>query len=361
MKRTVRHIADRQRGVALVVVLTLFALAASLASVILYRQSHFQERTANLFEWDQRYQLALSVEAVAIQGLTLDRWQDEQDNQLSDACQFEQWAVTLPPTPYDRALVSATVQDLQARFNLNWVVKAEGDQYVQDADGIAMLQRLLSALLLQPQKAQMLAFQVADWADSNVSIDDIDGAEDESYSLSRTPNLPLAHESEMRALAGFDVTDVNDVFWQYVTALPVPSTLNVNNAPTVTLDAVIGHVAGDEAVQAVLELRQEKSIDNLDELFELAAFQTLEDNQKQLLRERLGVATQYFQVMTDISIDNQYTRLASRLIRPQNGQVSVYSREIQPRISPLETACNPVYNNDDDNPATADINPLLSD
>lgn len=356
-----QHLKQPQKGVALVVVLTLFALAASLASVILYRQSHFQERTANLFEWDQRYQLALSVEAIAIQGLAMDRNQDEQDNLLSDSCQFEQWAVTLPPTPYDRALVSATVQDLQARFNLNWVVSSEGDQYVQNTDGIAMLIRLFESLLLQPQKAQMLAFQLADWADSNVIIDDIDGAEDESYEFSRTPNAPLAHESEVRALVAFEVEDVDDIFWQYVTALPIPSKININNAPPVVLEATLGFLANDGAVAAVLALRQEKSIDDLSEVLELNEFQELDEDKRKQIQERFGVTTEYFQVMTDVSIENQYTRLASRLIRPQNGQVSVYSRELQPRVTPLESACHPVYNNDDDNLSSDSINSLLTD
>lgn len=337
----------RQQGMALVVVLTIFALAASIAAAILYRQGHFRARTANLLNWDQRYQYALSVEAIAVQGLQMDLDDDTKQNQLVDSCAHEQWAVSLPPTPYGEAVVAASVQDLNARFNLNWVVTADKDGFVQDAEGIQMLKRLLASLLTDPAKAEQLAYEMADWADSNNLVDGVYGAEDESYPLSRTPNLPAADASELRALLSMQAKDIDNAnFWQYVSALPIPSTLNVNDAPPLVLQAVLGAVAGDEAAAAVIELRKSAPITSIDQVMALVPFASLPADKAAELRKRLSVNSRYFEVMTDVAIDGQYTRLVSRLQRIAGGQTAVYSRQLVPRLGPLEPACNPVYNAD---------------
>lgn len=335
----------KQRGVALIVVLTIFALAASLATAILYRQAHFRERTANLINWDQRYQYALSVEAIAVQGLQMDLQADTKQNQHVDSCAYEQWAVSFPPTPYENAMVSASVQDLQARFNLNWVVTQGKDGFVQNADGINMLTRLLKSLLTDPAKAQRLAYEMADWADSNSLVDGLYGAENGAYRLSRTPNIPIANASEMRALRSFKQTDISEPnFWQYVTALPIPSKLNINDAPPLVLNAVLGALAGNGAAKKVVALRQSGPITNINDLLQQPPFSTLKEDAKNKLKQMLTVGSQYFEVMTDINIDGKFTRLVSHIQRPLDGMTAVYSRQIVPRLGPLESACNPVYN-----------------
>lgn len=344
----------RQTGMALIIVLVIFALAATLASAILYRQGHFRERTANLLQWDQRYQYALSVEAIAVQGLQMDLRDDMNKNRLVDSCAHEQWAVSLPPTPYADAWVSASVQDLGARFNLNWVLADGKDGYVQDPEGVAMLARLLSKLLSAPAKAEQLAGELADWSDANNLVDGIYGAEDESYQLSRTPNLPVADTSELQALLDMQPGDIGTpAFWQYFSALPIPSTLNVNDASPLVLDAVVGQVAGEEATKAIIELRRQQAITSLDQVMALPALAGLKSDKAAALRTRLSVNSSWFEVMTDVNMDGQYTRLVSRLHRSPQGQAQVYSRELQPRLGPLEPACNPDYNAENPNDKNA--------
>ncbi len=340
------HVTLKQRGVALIVVLTIFALVATLAAAILYRQSHFRQRTANLLNWDVRYRFALSVETVAIQGLQMDLNADKKQNQIFDSCRHEQWAIQLPPTPYEHALISASVQDLQARFNLNWVVHAGGNGFVQDKKGIAMLQKLLEQLLVDPAKAQRLAYEMADWIDTNNLVDGVYGAEDSSYRHRRTPNIPIADASEMRSLLSMTNKDIpGQTFWQYVTALPLPSTLNINNASSIVLKAVVG----DDAAKAIITKRQEEPFTSIDDVMALDAFAALTDDEANRLSKRLSVNSSYFEIMTDVAMNDQYTRLISRLQRPAQGLTAVYSRQLVPRMGPLESACRPGYsaNNDD--------------
>ena len=69
---------------------------------------------------------------------------------------------------------------------------------------------------------------------------------------------------------------------------------------------------------------------------------------KQHISSRLGVSSEYFQVMVDVEIDDQLSRLVTRL-RRRSGQgetTDVFSRQVSPLLTALEPACNPFYNAD---------------
>jgi general secretion pathway protein K len=338
----------KQRGVALIIVLMLFAILATITLEIIFRQDRFLTRADNLLQWDKRYQYAMAAEVVAQQGLIDDLEDDRNNNAMVDDCVEEQWAVQLPPTPYEDAMLSASVQDLQGRFNLNWLITASGDEFIRNTRAIAQLTRLIEQTFPGEANASRLANEMADWLDSNNIVDSVEGAEDPEYRNRRTPNLPAAHESEMRALLSFRVADqpAEPQVWGLLTALPLGTTLNVNTAPPQVLDAVIGDMAGTAAVQAVLDARQEKPVTEISELMKLPPLDDLSADEKNDLASLLGVSSEYFQVMVDVEVDGQLSRLVSRLRRAtgQGETTAVFSRQVSPLLTPLEPACNPFYN-----------------
>ncbi len=340
----------KQRGVALIIVLMLFAILATITLEIVFRQDRFLTRADNLLQWDKRYQYAIAAEVVAQQGLIDDLEDDRNNNAMVDDCVEEQWAVQLPPTPYEDAMLSASVQDLQGRFNLNWLITASGDEFIRNPRAIAQLTRLIEQTFPGEANASRLANEMADWLDSNNIVDSVEGAEDPEYRNRRTPNLPAAHESEMRALLSFRVADqpAEPQAWGLLTALPLGTTLNVNTAPPQVLDAVIGDMAGTAAVQAVLDARQEKPVTEISELMKLPPLDDLSADEKNDLASLLGVSSEYFQVMVDVEVDGQLSRLVSRLRRAtgQGETTAVFSRQVSPLLTPLEPACNPFYNAD---------------
>ncbi|WP_300380863.1 type II secretion system minor pseudopilin GspK [uncultured Alcanivorax sp.] len=340
----------KQRGVALIIVLMLFAILATITLEIVFRQDRFLTRADNLLQWDKRYQYAMAAEVVAQQGLIDDLEDDRNNNAMVDDCVEEQWAVQLPPTPYEDAMLSASVQDLQGRFNLNWLITASGDEFIRNPRAIAQLTRLIEQTFPGEANASRLANEMADWLDSNNIVDSVEGAEDPEYRNRRTPNLPAAHESEMRALLTFRVADqpAEPQVWGLLTALPLGTTLNVNTAPPQVLDAVIGDMAGTAAVQAVLDARQEKPVTEISELMKLPPLDDLSADEKNDLASLLGVSSEYFQVMVDVEVDGQLSRLVSRLRRAagQGETTAVFSRQVSPLLTPLEPACNPFYNAD---------------
>ncbi|MBU85780.1 type II secretion system minor pseudopilin GspK [Alcanivorax sp.] len=340
----------KQRGVALIIVLMLFAILATITLEIVFRQDRFLTRADNLLQWDKRYQYAMAAEVVAQQGLIDDLEDDRNNNAMVDDCVEEQWAVQLPPTPYEDAMLSASVQDLQGRFNLNWLITASGDEFIRNPRAIAQLTRLIEQTFPGEANASRLANEMADWLDSNNIVDSVEGAEDPEYRNRRTPNLPAAHESEMRALLSFRAADqpAEPQVWGLLTALPLGTTLNVNTAPPQVLDAVIGDMAGTAAVQAVLDARQEKPVTEISELMKLPPLDDLSADEKNDLASLLGVSSEYFQVMVDVEVDGQLSRLVSRLRRAtgQGETTAVFSRQVSPLLTPLEPACNPFYNAD---------------
>jgi general secretion pathway protein K len=342
----------RQRGVALIVVLLIFAMVFTLAVEVMRQQEGHMTRTENLLNWDRRYQYAMAAEKVAIQGLIDDLEADQEEGSRVDDCQDERWAVRLPPSPYGEAMLSATVQDLQGRFNLNWLVQAQENRFVRDDSRRRALKRLLQSVLARPEQARTLSFEMTDWIDSNNLVDGVAGAEDAEYRRRRTPNLPVAHESELRAQRSFDLESLPDgdaSFWSYFTALPVGTVLNLNTASTAVLDAVLGRYGGNAAT-AVEELRREGPISNVGALFSVAPFQDLDSEQRQSLRQRVGVQSSYFQVMIDVELDDQRSRLVTRIFRnaqaeaSEERRASVISRQVVPVLDALEPACNPHYN-----------------
>ncbi|PKG02676.1 MULTISPECIES: type II secretion system minor pseudopilin GspK [unclassified Alcanivorax] len=333
---------------ALVIVLLLLALLTTITVEVLFRQDRFLTRADNLLQWDKRYQYAMAAEVVAQQGLIDDLQDDQKNNALVDDCVDEQWAVQLPPTPYEDAILSASVQDLQGRFNLNWLITAEGDNFVRDQDGIDRLTRLIELTFPQETDASRLANEMADWLDSNNIVDGVEGAEDADYRTRRTPNMPAAHESELRALLSFQVANQpqDGMIWGLFTALPLGTTLNVNTAPLQVLDAVLGATAGDTAAQAIVKEREQEPIDAISDLMQVAPFSEMDPDIKQQISSLLGVSSEYFQVMVDVEVDGQLSRLVSRL-RRRNGEgqsTEVFSRQVSPLLTPLEPACNPFYN-----------------
>ena len=193
-----------------------------------------------------------------------------------------------------------------------------------------------------------LANEMADWLDSNNIVDAVEGAEDPEYRNRRTPNMPAAHESELRALLGFQVTDQPEdpMTWGLLTALPPGTTLNVNTAPEQVLNAVIGSVAGSAGVKAVLDARKDEPIDAISTLLSQQAFKDLSPDERDQLQQRLGVNSEYFQVMVDVEVDGQLSRLVTRLYRGAGNDepTAVISRQVSPLLTPLEPACNPFYN-----------------
>lgn len=370
----------QQSGSALVVVLMIFALAFALSVEVVYRQHHAQTRAANLLEWDARYQMAIAAETLAIQGLTDDLEDDAKNNELVDDCTKEKWSGPFT-FPYEDVVISASVQDLQGRFNINSLVNLDNTtgEYVRDNDAVAAFSALLGSIMPAnfASRATALSNQMADWVDSDFLVNGSDGAEDPDYRLYRTANHPVLNESEFRSMLGFDAALAAEIakqqaavnkqanqavaqpaagqsaaapsaaqpvpfpLWQYITALPSDARLNVNTAPQVVLEAVFTPYGAQAAAAQIVADRVGTPYINVADVLALTPFTSLTADQRTALEGALSVSTEYFQAEIDIGSESGVSRLVTRIKRPDGAAAQVYSRAVIPVLGALEQACNP--------------------
>ena len=216
----------KQRGVALLPALLVFALGTILAVDLVWQSTLDQRRTAAALAADQSLMFALGAEAWAADILRQDLVDSPDSDHLG-----ELWATDLPPLPFEGGVIAGHVEDLQGRFNLNNLV---GDDGKEDELARQQFERLLGLLGLDPQ----LAGAVVDWIDPDVEQHFPTGAEDSAYTDQnppyRTANTLITSPSELMAITGFD-RETYRLIAPYVTALPRGTTLNVNTASDMLL------------------------------------------------------------------------------------------------------------------------------
>jgi len=222
-----RFKASKQRGVALLTVLLVTALASVILVQLLGRHHLSVAYTRQALHGQQALSYALGAESWVRHLLYLDRVQDDRSPPVDSL--EDNWAEPKAPFELDDGSVEIQVRDLEGLFNLNSI---DGDPAAQER-----FKRLLTALELEPS----LADQLLDWIDVDEEVQGL-GGEDGVYLLQeaayRTANGPIASVSEIRLLATMDAEQYARLA-PFVTALPAAAGLiNINTAPAPVLAAL---------------------------------------------------------------------------------------------------------------------------
>ncbi|MET0281472.1 MAG: type II secretion system minor pseudopilin GspK [Steroidobacteraceae bacterium] len=217
----------RERGVILISVMVLVALAAVVATGMFFDTAMMARRSAGTFSMEQALLLGQGAESLAAFGLT----QDKNSTDSPD----EPWAQPYGPVEVaPEVSLEALVLDQQGRFNLNSLVNDKG----RDENAYKVFTRLLQLLQLDTR----LADKLVDWIDADV-IPQPEGGEDGLYLSQdpphRTGNVAVTSISELQQLPDF-TREMYLTLAPHVTALP-PSvrTINICAADGVVLDALL--------------------------------------------------------------------------------------------------------------------------
>lgn len=246
-KLTPTHRARRQRGIAIVTVLLVVALAATLAAGIVWRQqvaTHDVEnqRLATQAMWAERAAVEWARAQLRAQNATSNvtfigqPWSvPVADVQLADFLPPEAIAVN---ADLSRAWISGSVEDAQARFNLmNLVARPAPSQPWQvSSTGLLAYRRLLGALSLDPSLAPATADAVL-------------------ASLRPAPGeggwpLQLVTADDLTRIPGYSPQTIAALA-PYVTVLPDLSLVNVNTAPEPVLISAIPTLSHSDAHRLV--------------------------------------------------------------------------------------------------------------
>jgi general secretion pathway protein K len=294
------HRPGRERGVALLMALVVLTISATLAAAMVWDRHLDLRRTANIIQGGQAFELALGSEAWARQILHLDALKSKTDTL------GEMWAQQLPPLPVAGGQIAGHLEDLQGRFNLNNLVGSKGKV---DKDAVKQFEHLLAALGIDPD----IAPAVVDWIDADSEPQFQGGAEDDVYSRAepayRTANRPMENVSELLEVHGITPQDYRKLA-PFVAALPASgTTINVNTAPATVLRSLSADLSADEAANLVKErgkagFASKKAFEQLAGSVEVH----IPDNE-------IGVASQFFRLVSEVEIGSAHLTLYSLLER----------------------------------------------
>jgi general secretion pathway protein K len=320
MPTSVSLTRHHQQGLALITAVLVVAIVATVATTLALGEQVWFRQAQNMNNRAQAESLRRGALNYAAILLTRDGNQNKIDHL------GELWAKPLPPLPVEDGMIAFAVSDAQGRFNLNNLVRG-GKPSPPD---IAMFQRLLTSQGID----QGLSEALRDWLDPNSTIDGPGGAEDIEYLALPQPyraaNQPLQSVDELRLVKGFSAKVVEQLR-PYVTALPVPTTVNVNTAPDQVLAALFANLPA-AALQPVLESR---------------VSQPFADNGQFIARlppgtpppqpSLYGINTGYFLVTIDIRYGRLQRRTEALIERPSGKPATV----LWHGLPPLQIETNP--------------------
>ena len=298
----------QQRGIALITILVMVALATILAATIVKRQANTAENTAYLMRQNQSLMYAKSAE-VFFSELLVD---DAENAAYIDHLQ-ENWAKPMPAFPVEDGFVSGTIQDESGKFNLNSLVNADG---TPNLPAKIWFEKLLLRVGLQ----EKLSEAVIDWQDPDDQTIGGMGAEANYYqglSPSYLPsNTQFHHVEELKLVRGFEGEKYLQIA-DYVTTAPnTDSKLNINTASAVLL-ASLDPKLEVNAVQQVIQQRQAnlQYFSNVSELWAIEPFAQVGNEVRTELNDLLGVQSNYFKARIEVILSERKRQFSSDLVR----------------------------------------------
>lgn len=302
------------RGVALVSVLLVVAIATALAYGMLDRQGFSIAHSQQTLAGSQARQFALGGEQFARQVLYAD-WEEAETREIDTL--LEEWAAPTEVFEVAGGALEVRIQDLERRFNLNAV---SGER--QGAQNAARLKRLLTTLEIDAN----LADRWIDWVDDDHDVTAF-GVEDAERLLGDPPrraaNQRAAHVSEFAVATGLEPAAFEGLR-PHVTVLPVRDLeVNVNTANEIVLGALAPNFPAGRALALVGEEREIAKVEDITaahpELGEAVAV--------------LTVQSQYFRVQVRAEVDGARSELTSLVHRdPDTGGLTLLWRSFGERF-----------------------------
>lgn len=299
-----------QRGIALITILVMVALATILAATIAKHQRNTAESTAYLMRQNQALLYAKSAEAFFAELLV-----DDAQNAADVDHLQETWAKPMPAFPVEDGFVSGRLEDQSGKFNLNGLLKSDGT--VNEAAKL-WFEKLLERVGLPAQ----LSEAVIDWQDENDEVSGSMGAESTYYqSLAQgylPANRPFYNIEQLKLVRGFEGRNYQ-LIAPYVSALSSNALkVNINTAPALVL-ASIDPKLDISAIQNMQKQQQAslKHFSNVSELWEIDPFNQIEEKQRAAVNDFLGVQSNYFKVRIDVILNERKRQFSSDLVRKE--------------------------------------------
>lgn len=320
------------RGVALITVMLIVALAAIIATQMLARLQFQVQRTTNISFNQQAYWYAIGAESFAKRVLITSFEGEQETTHLG-----QMWAQGKTTFPVDFGQISGEIIDMQACLNLNAVRNEEQNpnDRTNKTPARQALEELIIALNIEGVgefEAEYMADALNDWLDDDSAIVSAGGAEDNDYASKEFPYLPanyfLASVNELRVIEHFTVP-VIEALKKHVCVIP-NSNIHQINVNTLTTDnpellQALLAISRNDAEQ-ILAARESEGFDNIEQFYKLPEVVKLKLTEEQ--KQQFVVDSEYFKLHASANFNNSYLQLNSILQVANNNQISVISRTI---------------------------------
>ena len=306
---------QKQRGVALIVVMLIVAMVVIIATNISSRNQLSMRRTLNLAQYDQAYWYALSAEELAMKVLK----QDFEDSEGTVHLQ-QYWALANVAFPAEYGEIVGEIQDMRSCFNVNAVGQASNEiENGQPKMTVAAIQfqSLLISLGVDDFGAEQLTSTLKDYIDE----DTLSGAEDAKYESRNVPyraaNTLMQHRSELRAVLGFN-QDVYLNILSYVCAIPGEDSqlLNVNTIKVeqaALLAAMLENKISVSEAENIINNRPADGYEKIEEFWEGSSLSGIKIEAN--VKSSFVVDSQYFLLKAGAKVDTAIFRMDSVLKR----------------------------------------------
>ncbi|MFV1872173.1 MAG: type II secretion system minor pseudopilin GspK [Oleiphilus sp.] len=307
---------SRQKGVALMLVIFVFALVSILAVGMYNRQHIFVQTAGNVMAQSQAYQYAVASEIYGKRLLKADWDEDKDKNEFVDDLEQVQNSILLP---VEDAFLEAQFNDVQGKLNINDLIDLKGKVNLEIKESFV---RLFKRLAIETIKVET----IIDWLDENQDPEGFEGMEDGEY-LSLDPPYRNAGQSmrditELRLLPNVSNEDFQKLL-PHVTVLPQGrSPVNVNTASPEVLQSLT-ETMSDQQAKTLVEQREEKPWKDIESFKAdpLVAASVLKT-------QYIGVNSEFFEIATRISLSDRVVRLVSLVYRAEkDGVMQVIRRD----------------------------------
>ena len=295
---------EGQRGLALVQVMLILALLTVVSANIQFAQRHDIDKTAALQRQSLAREYGISGEEIFRQVLMFDLSQNKKDH-LQDI-----WVNPVDSIPLtkgregqvEEAYMSFIAQDLDRKFNLNWLTRQDGLTYVP------LLENLLASLDIDSPSETATALHA--WFTKNSSADYEYPNLEPPY---RPSNLPMGNISELKLIRGIS-PEAFDKLAPYVAAIDSDSKININTASEKVLSAIT-KLSGLPR-QIIDEREDREGFDNIGELDAwLVGKGHKSQNAFEINRDNLSAQSSYFEALFEVNVAGKYIYLTSLLYR----------------------------------------------
>ncbi|MGC9494253.1 type II secretion system minor pseudopilin GspK [Vibrio genomosp. F10] len=319
---------NKQRGVALIIVLMLLAVMVSLAATMSSRLFTQYKRGSNQVSYQQAYWYSIGVESLAKTVI-------EQSFQDSDTINLSQpWALEEQTYPLDFGTLSGRMVDKQACFNLNVFSRVtQSSSQLEKPYLIRFWQTLLEEVDVDNYQAEVIADSTWEFINQESSVQSSQGVGD-SYYESLSPaymaaNGFIADPSELRAIQQVS-GDVMQKIAPYICALPSDDwRLNVNtiNADQSALLVAMfqPHLSQQDAI-SLIESRPFDGWASVEGFIAESSVSVIEESVRKEAQAYLSVDSAYFESDAEVLVNDSRVRIRSLLFSDNRETATVIRR-----------------------------------